>query len=198
MSKNTKNKEEREEKNQPGKSILLVTYGCQMNEYDSELARSIIAGAGLASVRRLRIFSFLHRPEAMLDNIVVGILSVALIGATLATVLPGHHEIPYYHMINEQDYEEFVWIEDNVGDDYKKALLDPWKATPFSAITGKNIYTRIHGGPKPIDFEAQNYLNDGCKDTTFLTENGISVIYNPEPCSNPDLTKVRESVYLLK
>jgi len=34
--------------------------------------------------------------------------------------------------------------------------------------------------------------------TTFLTENGISLLYTRSPCQNPDLTEVRKNIYLLK
>lgn len=54
-------------------------------------------------------------------------------------------------MIDKEDYEVFVWIKDNVNDSYQKAILDPWKATAFTAIAGKNIYTRIHMAPESSD-----------------------------------------------
>ena len=46
MPKIIGNKGQSEKKGEPGKRILLVTYGCQMNEYDSELIRSILEGEG--------------------------------------------------------------------------------------------------------------------------------------------------------
>jgi hypothetical protein len=42
-----------------------------------------------------------------------------------------------------------------VGEEYDKAVLDPWKATPFAAITGKTVYTRIHAFPTATDEEAK-------------------------------------------
>lgn len=101
-------------------------------------------------------------------------------------------------MIETEDYEAFIWIRDNVDDRYQKAILDPWKGTPFTAITGKYVYTRIHMGPDDITREADDYLAGGCKDTDFLRKNGISIVYTQQECSNPDLVEVNKWVYLLK
>ena len=101
-------------------------------------------------------------------------------------------------MIDKEDYQAFVWIKENVDKSYKKAILDPWKATAFTAIIGRNIYTWIHAFPKPSDEAASKFLNGGCSDTTFLRENGISIIYTLGEARNPDLTKVGKNVYLLK
>ena len=96
------------------------------------------------------------------------------------------------------DLDPFTWIRDNVEKTYDKAIIDPWKATAFTAITGKHIYSRIHAYPKPSDEEAYEFLRGGCTDTAFLTENEISIVYTVEPCQNIDLVEVRENVYLLK
>lgn len=51
-------------------------------------------------------------------------------------------------MIDEQNYETYVWIRDNIEDyrdenhTYDKAAVDPIKASPFSAITGLHILTQ--------------------------------------------------------
>jgi len=136
-------------------------------------------------------------------------LCLVLIGITLAITIPDRLDTPYYHMIDEEDYQAFVWIRDNINGDYEKAILDPWKATAFTAITGKNIYTRIHAYPMAKDNEAYAFLRSDSTDTSFLRENGISVIYtrvydgaqnkNVEYDSeNPDLVEVAKNVYLLK
>ena len=101
-------------------------------------------------------------------------------------------------MINEQDYEAFEWIKNNVGPEYMKAILEPWKGAAFTAITGKNVYTWILGYPLPKDVEAREFLSSNCTDTAFLRENGISIVYAENECNNPSLKKVREHVYLLE
>ena len=164
------------------------------------LMMSIVAGAGLMGIKNLRlpknIILRLRLPPVMKN---VGyVLCLALVAITLVVCLPVRHDIPYYHMIDDADYNDYVWIRDNIGDEYKKAILDPWKGTPFTAITGKNIYTRIHSFPLPMDIEAREFIEDGCTDTAFLRENEISIVHTRKSCDNPDLTPVRKDVYLLK
>ncbi len=161
---------------------------------------SIVAGAGLMGLREIKLpEKIIRQLKAPLITQKVGVLvCLALIGLTLATTIPAGLSIPYYHMIDEQDYEAFKWIEQNVSADYKKAILEPWKATAFTAITMKSVYTRIHSYPKPEDTKASEFLQSGCTDTNFLIENGISIVYSRWECNNPDLVKVSENIYLLK
>ena len=165
------------------------------------LMMSVIVGAGLSGVKKLRVpeqFSQRLRIPSLITRNLGAILCLALIGIILAQGIPEHQRTPYYHMINGQDYEVFVWIRENVGEKYDKAILDPWKATAFTAITQKHVFTRIHDFPKPSDDEAYKFLSDNCADTAFLRENGISIIYTQENCNNPSLIKIRENVYLLE
>ena len=164
------------------------------------LMLSIIAGAGLMGVRRIELPSKLAdklKPAFLVRN-VGNILCLVLIGLTLAMCIPTHQHTHYYHMIDEEDYQAFVWIRDNLDESYDKAILDPWKATAFTALTGKYIYTKIFCYPKASDKEANKFLRGGCKDTAFLAENGISIVYNQRKCRTPDLVEVRENIYLLK
>ena len=160
----------------------------------------IIAGAGLMALKNLRLPDMLgFQVGGIKVTRYFGWLGcLVLVGITLYTAIPARQQIPYYYMINDEEYQAFVWIKDNVGKEYDKAILDPWKGTPFTAITGKHIYTRIHSYPKPIDEEARAFLNAGCDNTTFLKENGISIVYTTGECNNTDLTEVRENVYLLE
>jgi len=173
---------------------------------------SIVAGAGLMGVKNLklpaRLSTRLKVPLIIRQN-VGRFLCLVLIGITLAITIPDRLDSPYYYMIDEEDYQAFVWIKDNINEDYEKAILDPWKATAFTAITDKNIYTRIHAYPMDIDNEAYAFLRSGSADTTFLRKNGLSVIYtrvyegpqrgNIEYSSdNPDLVEVAKNIYRLK
>jgi hypothetical protein len=164
------------------------------------LMASIVAGAGLMAVKNLRLPERLsHRLRAPLVTQNVGrALCLALIGLTLVIAIPARQSTYYYHMIDEPDYEAFVWVRENVSDDYEKAILDPWKATAFSAITGKEVFTRLHSYSEPRDEQASAFIKGGCRDTSFLRQNGISIIYTRSPCQNPDLVEVRKNVYVLK
>ncbi|GAI93906.1 unnamed protein product [marine sediment metagenome] len=160
----------------------------------------IVAGAGLVGVKNLslpvKLTAWLRAP--IITQNVGKFLCLVLIGLTLAIGIPDRQDTPYYYMIDSEDYEAFAWIRDNVKEGYEKAVLDPWKATAFKAITGKNVYTRIHAFPRPSDEEASKFLEEGSSDTTFLRENGISIIYTEGEVHNPDLIEVGENIYLLK
>jgi hypothetical protein len=164
------------------------------------LLMSIVAGAGLMFVTNLKLPASLSvrlRVPLTIRNI-GKILGLAIIILTLCINIPNLHHIPYYHMIDDQDYEAFVWIKDNLSKGYEKAILDPWKATAFTAITEKRVYARIHTNPTPIDLKVYDFLYGGSNNTTFLRENGISIVYDEVKCSNPDLVEVRKNVYLLR
>jgi hypothetical protein len=165
------------------------------------LMMSIIAGAGLMLVRKVRIpagiAERLKLPVVLTDNI-GNLICVVLIGLTLYVAIPNRQHTAYYRMINETDYQEFVWIRENVDAEYSRAILDPWKATAFTAITGRQVLTRIGAAPTVKDIEVVNFLNGGCQDTAYLRDNNISLVYTPVRVNNADLVQVRQYVYLLE
>ncbi len=170
---------------------------------------SVVAGAGLMGVKNFRLPIKLGawiRASFITQN-VGRFLCLALIAVMLAISIPDRLNTPYYLMIDKADYEAFVWITENIDQDYQKVILDPWKATAFTAITGRPVYTRIHMGPLAKDNEAYAFLRGGSANTTFLSENEISIVYtrvhdgrqNVEFSSdNPDLVEVRKNIYILK
>jgi len=112
-------------------------------------------------------------------------------------------------MIDKVDYDSFAWIKANVDSNHQKAILDPWKATPFAALTERYVYTRIHSAPKDTDEKAYDFIRSGSANTSFLTQNGISIIYTrvyewgqgttvEYGVNNPDLVEVRKDIYLLR
>lgn len=172
---------------------------------------SIVAGAGLAGVKNLRlptrVNTWLRVP--LITRNVGRFLCLVLVVIILIISIPDRLDTPYYHMIDSEDYQAFVWIKDNINEGYDKAILDPWKATAFTAITGKQVFTRIHAYPIAKDNKAYDFLSSGSTDTIFLRGNRISIIYtrvyeggpkgNVEYSSdNPDLVAVAKNVYLLK
>ncbi len=164
------------------------------------LMLGIIAGAGLMQLTNLSLPARLavRLGVPFITQNLGRFLCLGVIGVTLVVSIPARQGTPYYYMIDEEDYQAFVWMKENISKDYRKAILDPWKATAFTAVTGKNIYTRIHTFPQPSDEVAYEFLEGGARDTVFLRENGISIVYSRGQVSNPDLTEVRKNVYLLK
>ncbi|OGO20912.1 MAG: hypothetical protein A2144_04445 [Chloroflexi bacterium RBG_16_50_9] len=164
------------------------------------LVAGIVAGAGLSAVQDIRLPTALYARQKtpVVIRSVGPILCLAAIGLTLATSIPLRQQTPYYHMITPADYEAFVWIRDNVAGDYDRAILDPWKTTAFTAVTGKKVFARTHTYPTPKDALAYEFLRGGGANTTLMRENGISIVYNEVKSSNPDLVEVRKNVYLLR
>lgn len=185
-------------------TFFTFHYGIQIVYYrglvDMMLMLSIVAGAGLMMIKNLslplRLVTRLRIPPIISKNI-GNALCIILVGLTLAICIPVRQGIPYYHMIDSEDYQSFVWIKENVGNDYETAILDPWKGTAFTAITGKKVYTKISVNPLPKDEKAYKFLSDGCSDTDFLRQNGISIVYTQSPVHNPYLVEVTKNVYLL-
>lgn len=155
----------------------------------------IIAGAGLMALRKLPARFNEHR--FWLSHVGNFLCLIAVV-VTVAVIMPNRQQTPYYHMIDQTDYAAFTWIRDNVPSDYSLAVLDPWKATAFTAITQKAVYTKIHEYPKPSDMAAYKFLREGSTDTDFLVANKIAIVYTRERVTNPALTRVRENVYLYK
>ncbi|MBI4187791.1 MAG: hypothetical protein HY529_01140 [Chloroflexi bacterium] len=175
------------------------------------LMAGIVAGAGLMAVKNLRLPDWLATwlKVPFITQNIGKFLSLGIVALTLAIVIPVRLETPYYLMIDKQDYQTFVWITENISERYDKAILDPWKATAFTAITGKHVQTRIHMAPLDEDNKVYDFLKGGSSNTTFLKQNGISIIYtrvfeggadgNIEySINNPDLVELARNVYLLK
>jgi hypothetical protein len=162
------------------------------------LMLGIIAGAGLQWIRKIRLSirptgAYRAFAPANLGNI----FCLFLVGLILAVSIPNRLNTYYYHMIDDEDYRAFVWIRDNIDSNYEVSLVDPWKATAFTAITGKNVLRRLFVRKEPVDDTIYQFLGDGCQNTGFLIDNKVSMIYNQLSCNNTDLVEVRNNVYLL-
>jgi hypothetical protein len=159
------------------------------------LIMGVVGGYGLWKIRSIRLPEKLK--PAFLSRNLGGFLCLILLIPTIFFSVRSHLDTQYYHTIQEHDYEAFVWIEENIGDEYDKAILDPWKATAFTAITGKEVYSHITARLSQTDLRAYRFFEGHCNDTAFLRKNNISIVYTRLDCNNPDLVQVREDIYLL-
>ncbi len=127
------------------------------------------------------------------NNIYLGVILIAI----LVLSLQHNYETPYYHIINETEYSDIVWMKENTQG---IILADPWKARPIPAVTGMQVFTVLPFGPVP-ELLAQNqkaidFFNNNCTDTEFLKRNNISVIYSPVECKN--LKQIHRNTYITK
>lgn len=111
-----------------------------------------------------------------------------------------HYEEPYYHIINDKEYQDFLWVKENIKDG--KAIIDPWKAAAFTAVAEKYVYTTISLGPREPgpsrNKEVIIFFENNCSNTDFLKNNRISIIYSYVECENPELKKLRSRIYIAR
>ena len=166
--------------------VLIAAIG--LNEFRKTLSKIIYR----------RLPNQFNQIKKQSNHIITFILIIILIG----TIIPGHINIPYYQMITEEDYTTFTWIHDNIdsyhhdNQSYTKAAVNPYKASPFSAITGLTIYTsNMHPRIRPNkQAEMFEYLQNKCNNTKFLDKYDIDVIYGE--CYHDNLTMIYPNVYL--
>lgn len=129
-------------------------------------------------------------------------IPIVIVCLVLISAVPTHIETPYYKMISEQDYETFIWIRDNIdtyrdeNNTYMVAAVHPYKASPFSAVTG--LYILCSSMTPLIRYissdKMESFFADRGRNTTFLYKNRISVVYGS--CDNSNLTMIHPQVYL--
>ncbi|MGA9048004.1 MAG: hypothetical protein WB588_03335 [Dehalococcoidia bacterium] len=161
------------------------------------LILSILAGAGLLWLMNVRLpDNFFNRNRFISLVNSANTICVVLIVVVLAVAIPTRFNAVFYHMIDDKDYGAFAWIKENTGTDYTTALLDPWKATAFTAISSKNVSSRIWTSQEQIDNVIYEFLLNGCMDTTFLRDLRGTLVYNLSPCQNSDLVEVNNNIYI--
>lgn len=125
---------------------------------------------------------------------------VLLVISILSTAAIAHSNTPYYHVMGEQEYRDYLWIKENLGDVEGKSVLEPWKAKAYAPITGRFVYSHIPPGPSEFcekrNREIYGFFKDGGNNSTFLEVNNISIVYSKAPLKNPDLIEVRPRVYV--
>ncbi len=164
------------------------------------LGMGLIGGYGLAATGNLQLpekLSSKIRP-AFAGRNTGNILCFIFIAATLALSIPARQGADYYHKIDGDDYKAFMWIDENLGEQYDKAILDPFQAVAFTALTGRKVYSSMFETNDQRARNTHRFLSSGCADTEFLKNKNISIVYTWRKCNNPDLTKIREDIYVLK
>lgn len=123
-----------------------------------------------------------------------------LVISILTTAAITHSNTPYYHIMDEQEYGDYLWIKENMGDIQGISVLEPWEAKAYAPITGRFVYSHIPPGPSEFcekrNREIYQFFKDGGNNSTFLEANNISIVYTKMKITNPDLTEVKPRIYL--
>jgi len=166
---------------------------------------TLLAGLGLSEIRK-SLVELKNKPGFKKHikntrNLELAIpISICIV--ILLIAVPTHMDIGYYQLITEDDYKAFDWIDKNIDNyrdvnhTYDRAAVDPFKASPFSAVTGLYIVSSsmhpLYG--YDLRIKMQTFLNNKCVDTSFLDKYKISVVYGES--NNINLTQVYQDVYL--
>jgi len=123
---------------------------------------------------------------------------IILIFSALILGLKSHLSEPYYQVVDDATYSDFLWIKEFVPRQYNVGVLDTGVAWAFASVSGKFAYT-AEVAPNFHDKgrSAMAFLHDGARDTSWLQDRGITIVYTPQAIENSDLIKVHNNVYLL-
>ncbi len=137
-------------------------------------------------------------------NLIHKALPAIIVLFILASAIPAQMDIPYYHMISNSEYEEFQWLSGEVESlkqenvTLERGIIDPYKASPFSAVTGLYI---ISSSMSPTYGYSRHeavldFLINGCINQSFLDQYDIDVVYATN-CENENLTSIYDNIYLV-
>ena len=155
------------------------------------LLMSLIASKGYLKI--LNLFNYRK-------NIGLIILVVLLI-VTMALAIPKNIETNYYQIIDDEDYESFIWIKENTNEDII-VLSDPWIARALAPIAERRVYSVMPFGPNEeplrLVYKTNIFFNQNCTNTSFLIDNNIDYVYTKNKCDNDYLVEVYNNIYQYK
>ncbi len=161
----------------------------------------LIAGLATSGVRRWLATLLSPRWAGGASFAAAGLVLVAIMLPSLGLNLQSRYEEDYYRRIGDTEYEDFVWVRDNLCSGYERALTDPRFGRAFAAITGRHAYAAIPATAAPVRppevEEAKLVLRDGVPDADWLRERGVSIVYSTRRVENSELVQVHDRVYVL-
>lgn len=157
---------------------------------------ALIGGLALISLGQYAK-SALNNNPALASTVQFTAVAFLVIVAS-AFSLRNHLDEPYYHMIDDTIYKDFLWIEENVPPQYDTCLVDKGMAWAFAPVTGKfGYYAEIAPNPHPEGRSVMEFLQNGLTDTSWLKDRDIDMVYTQGLVQNDDLVEVHNNVYLL-
>jgi len=147
---------------------------------------SFIAALGLRSLLKMN-----------LSNTFKGIIAMIFILGILFSVY-GNLNTDYYKLVNNNEYQDMIWISENTPADAKFLVL-PLKARPFYPITLRHVVSVMPFGPdsllNDINTELNSFLGSGCSNTTILEKYRPDYIYYNGNCTDPMLIGLGHNLY---
>jgi hypothetical protein len=160
------------------------------------LFMAIIGGMALGDIRRW-LEQFFRRWAGLAAAVSYGAIGVLLV-TNFAFSLRSHLTEPYYHLVDDVTYQDFLWVREHVTPRYQTGIADMGLNCPFAAVSGKNVYTsEVSRHFRSKEPPATEFLTNGATDTRWLLEEGISIVYTGQPVVNDHLNKVNRNLYLL-
>jgi hypothetical protein len=161
----------------------------------------LIAGLATAWVRRWLATLLSPRWVGAASLAAGGLVLATLMLPSLALNIEARYDETFYHRIGKTQYDDFVWISDNLCSGYGRALTDPKFGRPFAAISGRYAYAAIPATAAPVRpqrlDDARLVLREGVPDADWLRERGVSIVYSTGRVESPELVKVHDRVYVL-
>ena len=161
----------------------------------------LIAGLAAAWARRWLAELLSPRWAGTASFAAAGLVLGAVMLPSLALNVDARYDETFYHRIGETQYDDFVWVRDNLCSGYGRALTDPKFGRPFAAISGRYAYAAIPATAAPVRpqrlDEARLVLKEGVPEADWLREHGVSIVYSTGRIESPELVKVHDRVYVL-
>jgi len=162
----------------------------------SYVIMALLGGVALREIWQLTAIALRRRP--VLPAAASYALIALLIVPAFALGLRGHLNEPYYHVIDDSTYQDFLWVKEYVPDQYEMAAVDTGVAWAFASVTEKLTYTaEVAPNFHPEGRSTMRFLSAGANDTSWLEERGISIVYSSAAVRNNELAEVHDNVYLL-
>jgi Ca2+/Na+ antiporter len=179
--------------------ILAIVFFVQFN-FGSEIMYRRAYMFSLLFMGIIASYSIYYLRKIEIKKIKIGLLiSLILLGTVLYESYNIQKNEPYYTILTEKNYEEYLWIKNNL--EPGKVVMDPWKANGFVQVTEFPVYIRITQGPSEMRTERlskiYNFFSNNCTDLNFLKENNISIIYH-QNCKNDRFEKIKSNIYIYK
>lgn len=158
---------------------------------------ALIGGMALTGLGNWIIKSLQNK--RFVGNTISYTLSLGLIFCALGISLKGHFAEPYYHLVDDIAYQDFLWIKEKVPSAYNVGVLDTGVAWAFACVTEKYTYTsEVAPNFHDKGRATMLFLNKGITDTRWIEERGISIVYTRGLAETSGLIKAGNNIYLFR